>query len=126
MLSSVVRLSIPIEGHECEYEIFKKTLFPVRFYFKSNSATTVEPFPSSLKSRYNESVMDEITALSKIYNELESEIIKIYESDGGFTYRATLQANFSIPGFYDDWDVTLANESNDTFVIGKPQLCSCL
>jgi hypothetical protein len=118
MLAPIVRLSVPIKGYEAQYERYKKIIWPVRFYFKDNDAIAKYPLIPELKSRYSDEVVDEISTLSESFAELERAVINRYVNEYNLSYRLTLETNFSVPGFYDDWDEILAMESNDSFVIG--------
>jgi hypothetical protein len=118
ILEPLVRLSIPMAGYEEQYKMYKKMLWPVRFYFKDDNMEAKDPLIPELRSRYSDEVTDETVTLIDSFRDLEKSIINQYETKLGLSYRTTLEVNYTVAGFYDDWDTILAMETNDTFVLG--------
>jgi hypothetical protein len=92
--------------------------WPVRFYFKDDEAIAVDPFVPKLKSRYSDEVIDETQVFGDSILELELAVIEAHKKSFNLSHKSTVTVNFTVTGFYDDWDTILAMQSNDTFVIG--------
>lgn len=117
ILSMVGRMTLPEKTSMVDYQKYEEQVWPVMFYFAYDDAPAKEPLQPPLLSRDNDRVPDETEKFSASMAALHERVVQEYTTIRGAGYLYTQDVNYTAEGFYDDWDVILANKNNDSFVL---------
>jgi hypothetical protein len=116
LLGLITRLSVPLNVDK--YNAYKSIVWPVRYYRAADSTQSFDPLEPPLKSRYSSKVIDEVADLGADFNMFVADVTSVHSKAFNSTLRCIQLSNLTAEGFYDDWDVILAKENNDSYVAG--------
>ena len=118
IISHVGRVSVPIEGYENEYELYKDIVWPARMYFTNDDLIATNLVEPPLPSRYTPNIVDEVSMLNDTLSLLHDAVVKAWVSFEHVNFLGTQIVNLTALGYYDDWDTILELKNNDSFVAG--------
>lgn len=117
LLDMINRISVPDPDATDDWEQYKNTVWPVRFYFAYDDQKAEEPLDPPIKSRYSPAVVNEYIEQGESLAQLEAAVTASFLARDGATFSHKLTLNQTVFGYYDDWEQVLANENNDSFIL---------
>ena len=116
ILRIISRIAIPLDGSLLEYNNYKKTVWPARFYMADDdySPKASVPYDPPLRPRFDVTVKNEIVQLSHNFHLLVRSCFRDFIINRKARFRITEHVNLTSYGLYDDWVHVLAQKNNDT------------
>jgi hypothetical protein len=116
LLSMISRITAPDPKAEEAYDAYKKLLWPLTFYFADDDKT-FEPAPEpALIPRSSTNLPNETMIYVDAFGMLRKNVIEKMTKEKLVFHVGTQTLNYTRLGFYDDWNESLAEESN-TFIL---------
>ena len=131
ILRIISRIAIPMDDSLLEYNNYKKTVWPARFYMADDDYPSkahpvkvpVDPLPQ--RPRYDATVKNEIDQLSHDFQLLVRSCFRAFIIDRKARFRTTEHMNLTSYGLYDDWVQVLAQKNNGTRDAEGVYVCVC-
>ena len=118
ILGHIGRVSVPLDGYEEHYNLYKNVSWPARVYFADDDTIATNLIEPLLPSRYTANIVDEISMLNDTLALLYDAVLEKWTSSENLLFMGTQTVNLSSLGYYDDWDQILALKNNESFVAG--------